>query len=58
MPVPSPREKVDGMADAIKIARGLWTESTFSIVPADGPDRATQIERIAKEVLPAVRSAA
>jgi alkanesulfonate monooxygenase SsuD/methylene tetrahydromethanopterin reductase-like flavin-dependent oxidoreductase (luciferase family) len=30
LPVPSPREKVDGMADAIKIARGLWTESSFS----------------------------
>jgi alkanesulfonate monooxygenase SsuD/methylene tetrahydromethanopterin reductase-like flavin-dependent oxidoreductase (luciferase family) len=30
MPVPSPREKVDGLADAITIARGLWTEPSFS----------------------------
>lgn len=30
MPVPTPREKVDGLADAIRIARGLWTGSSFS----------------------------
>jgi alkanesulfonate monooxygenase SsuD/methylene tetrahydromethanopterin reductase-like flavin-dependent oxidoreductase (luciferase family) len=30
MPVPSPREKVSGMADAITIAHGLWTEPSFS----------------------------
>jgi probable F420-dependent oxidoreductase len=28
--VPTPREKVDGMADAIRIMRGLWTEPGFS----------------------------
>lgn len=28
--VPSPRDKVDGMAEAIEIARGLWTKPAFS----------------------------
>src|SRR5437764_7732489 len=28
--VPTPREKVDGMEDAIHIARGLWAERSFS----------------------------
>lgn len=28
--VPTPREKVDGMADAIRIARGLWSQPGFS----------------------------
>jgi alkanesulfonate monooxygenase SsuD/methylene tetrahydromethanopterin reductase-like flavin-dependent oxidoreductase (luciferase family) len=28
--VPTPREKVDGLAEAIKICRGLWSEPTFS----------------------------
>jgi probable F420-dependent oxidoreductase len=28
--VPSPRDKVDGMAEAIQIARGLWSRSRFS----------------------------
>jgi alkanesulfonate monooxygenase SsuD/methylene tetrahydromethanopterin reductase-like flavin-dependent oxidoreductase (luciferase family) len=28
--VPSPRDKVDGMADAIRIARGLWARPSFS----------------------------
>jgi probable F420-dependent oxidoreductase len=27
---PSPREKVEGLEDAIRIARGLWSESSFS----------------------------
>ncbi len=30
MTVPSPRDKVDGMAEAISIMRGLWTEPSFS----------------------------
>jgi alkanesulfonate monooxygenase SsuD/methylene tetrahydromethanopterin reductase-like flavin-dependent oxidoreductase (luciferase family) len=30
LPVPTPREKVDGLEDAIRIARGLWTEPSFS----------------------------
>jgi len=30
LPVPTPREKVDGLEDAIKIARGLWSEESFS----------------------------
>jgi alkanesulfonate monooxygenase SsuD/methylene tetrahydromethanopterin reductase-like flavin-dependent oxidoreductase (luciferase family) len=30
LPVPSAREKVDGMADAIRIARGLWAGPGFS----------------------------
>lgn len=30
MPVPTARQKVDGMADAIRIARGLWNEPSFS----------------------------
>jgi alkanesulfonate monooxygenase SsuD/methylene tetrahydromethanopterin reductase-like flavin-dependent oxidoreductase (luciferase family) len=30
LPVPGPREKVDGMVDAIRIARGLWTEPAFT----------------------------
>ena len=29
-PVPSPREKVDGLADAIRIMRGSWTGERFS----------------------------
>lgn len=28
--VPTPREKVDGMEDAIRIARGLWSERAFT----------------------------
>ena len=28
--VPTPREKVDGLEDAIRIARGLWTERDFT----------------------------
>lgn len=28
--VPTPREKVDGMEDAIRIARGLWSERSFT----------------------------
>ncbi len=32
LPVPSPREKVDGLEDAIRIARGLWSEESFSYV--------------------------
>ncbi|WP_419995922.1 LLM class flavin-dependent oxidoreductase [Streptomyces boninensis] len=28
--VPTPREKVDGMADAVAIMRGLWAEKSFS----------------------------
>ncbi|HEV3360877.1 MAG TPA: LLM class flavin-dependent oxidoreductase [Pseudonocardiaceae bacterium] len=30
LPVPTAREKVDGLADAIRIARGLWSEPGFS----------------------------
>lgn len=29
-PVPSPRDKIDGLAEAIRIMRGLWTEPSFS----------------------------
>ncbi len=32
LPVPTPREKVDGLEDAIKIARGLWSAESFSYV--------------------------
>ena len=28
--VPSPRDKVDGLAEAIAITRGLWSEPTFT----------------------------
>jgi probable F420-dependent oxidoreductase len=28
--VPSPRDKIDGLDEAIQITRGLWTERTFS----------------------------
>jgi alkanesulfonate monooxygenase SsuD/methylene tetrahydromethanopterin reductase-like flavin-dependent oxidoreductase (luciferase family) len=28
--VPSPRDKVDGLEDAIRIARGLWTQPAFT----------------------------
>src|SRR5919204_427537 len=28
--VPSPRDKVDGLAEAIAIARGLWSQKRFS----------------------------
>ena len=30
LPVPTPREKVDGMVDAIEIAHGLWREPAFT----------------------------
>lgn len=30
LPVPSPRQKVDGLEDAIRISRGLWAEPAFS----------------------------
>jgi alkanesulfonate monooxygenase SsuD/methylene tetrahydromethanopterin reductase-like flavin-dependent oxidoreductase (luciferase family) len=30
LPVPSPRDKIDGLAEAIEIARGLWTSPAFS----------------------------
>jgi alkanesulfonate monooxygenase SsuD/methylene tetrahydromethanopterin reductase-like flavin-dependent oxidoreductase (luciferase family) len=30
LPVPSARDKVDGLADAIRIARGLWSQPRFS----------------------------
>ncbi|BCJ35408.1 N5,N10-methylene tetrahydromethanopterin reductase [Actinocatenispora thailandica] len=30
LPVPSARDKVDGLADAIRIARGLWSQQAFS----------------------------
>jgi alkanesulfonate monooxygenase SsuD/methylene tetrahydromethanopterin reductase-like flavin-dependent oxidoreductase (luciferase family) len=30
LPVPTPREKVDGMIDAIEIAHGLWREPAFT----------------------------
>lgn len=30
LPVPSPRQKVDGLEDAIRIAHGLWSEPTFT----------------------------
>ena len=34
LPVPSPRQKVDGLEDAIHIAHGLWSEPAFTY---DGP---------------------
>jgi alkanesulfonate monooxygenase SsuD/methylene tetrahydromethanopterin reductase-like flavin-dependent oxidoreductase (luciferase family) len=30
LPVPSPREKVDGLEDALMIIRGLWSERTYT----------------------------
>lgn len=30
LPVPTAREKVDGLADAIRITRGLWSHPTFT----------------------------
>src|SRR6185437_16179988 len=30
LPVPTPRAKVDGLAEAIEIARGLWHEPSFT----------------------------
>jgi alkanesulfonate monooxygenase SsuD/methylene tetrahydromethanopterin reductase-like flavin-dependent oxidoreductase (luciferase family) len=30
LPVPSPRDKVDGLEEAIRIAGGLWTEQSFT----------------------------
>jgi alkanesulfonate monooxygenase SsuD/methylene tetrahydromethanopterin reductase-like flavin-dependent oxidoreductase (luciferase family) len=42
MAVPTPREKVDGLGEAIEITRGLWTEPNFSYAGAhhhtDGAD--------------------
>ena len=34
LPVPSPRQKIDGLEDAIHILHGLWSEPAFSF---DGP---------------------
>jgi alkanesulfonate monooxygenase SsuD/methylene tetrahydromethanopterin reductase-like flavin-dependent oxidoreductase (luciferase family) len=40
--VPSPRDKVDGMAEAIRIARGLWSQRAFTftgrLYSTDGAD--------------------
>jgi alkanesulfonate monooxygenase SsuD/methylene tetrahydromethanopterin reductase-like flavin-dependent oxidoreductase (luciferase family) len=30
LPVPSPRDKVDGLADALRILHGVWTEPDFT----------------------------
>ena len=30
LPVPAPRDKIDGLAEAIEIARGLWTEPALT----------------------------
>jgi probable F420-dependent oxidoreductase len=30
LPVPSPREKIDGLEEAVRIIRGLWTEPQFT----------------------------
>jgi probable F420-dependent oxidoreductase len=30
LPVPSPRDKVDGLAEAIRITRGLWSQPRFT----------------------------
>ncbi|MBO2464115.1 LLM class flavin-dependent oxidoreductase [Actinomadura violacea] len=30
IPVPTPRDKIDGLEDAIRIARGLWSEPAFT----------------------------
>jgi alkanesulfonate monooxygenase SsuD/methylene tetrahydromethanopterin reductase-like flavin-dependent oxidoreductase (luciferase family) len=42
LPVPTAREKVDGLADAIRIAKGLWSQPTFTYHgPAYHTDEAT-----------------
>jgi alkanesulfonate monooxygenase SsuD/methylene tetrahydromethanopterin reductase-like flavin-dependent oxidoreductase (luciferase family) len=41
--VPSPRDKVDGLSDAIRITRGLWTEPEFTF---DGRRYHTDAARI------------
>jgi alkanesulfonate monooxygenase SsuD/methylene tetrahydromethanopterin reductase-like flavin-dependent oxidoreductase (luciferase family) len=41
--VPSPRDKVDGLAEAIRITRGLWTEPEFTF---DGRRYHTDAARI------------
>src|SRR4051812_28106016 len=43
LPVPTPREKVDGMVDAIEIAHGLWREPTFTY---EGPRYRTEAAAI------------
>jgi alkanesulfonate monooxygenase SsuD/methylene tetrahydromethanopterin reductase-like flavin-dependent oxidoreductase (luciferase family) len=43
LPVPTPRQKVDGLEDAVRIARRLWTESA---VTYDGPVHRTHAATI------------
>ncbi|HEY1619772.1 MAG TPA: LLM class flavin-dependent oxidoreductase [Streptosporangiaceae bacterium] len=43
LPVPSAREKVDGLADALAVIRGLWSEPEFSYA---GPVHHTEAARL------------
>jgi alkanesulfonate monooxygenase SsuD/methylene tetrahydromethanopterin reductase-like flavin-dependent oxidoreductase (luciferase family) len=43
LPVPSAREKVDGLADALAVIRGLWAEPEFSYA---GPVHHTEAARL------------
>jgi alkanesulfonate monooxygenase SsuD/methylene tetrahydromethanopterin reductase-like flavin-dependent oxidoreductase (luciferase family) len=57
--VRSPRDKVDGMEEAIRILRGMWSQESFTfsgrLYRTEGTEQA---ERLAREVLPAVRAGA
>jgi alkanesulfonate monooxygenase SsuD/methylene tetrahydromethanopterin reductase-like flavin-dependent oxidoreductase (luciferase family) len=50
LPVPTPREKVDGMVDAIEITRGLWSTGSFTYrgtrYHTDTADIAPKAERL------------
>jgi probable F420-dependent oxidoreductase len=49
LPVPSPRDKVDGMEEAIQVVRGLWSERSFTfpgrLHRTDGADVEPKPER-------------
>jgi alkanesulfonate monooxygenase SsuD/methylene tetrahydromethanopterin reductase-like flavin-dependent oxidoreductase (luciferase family) len=44
LPVPTPRQKVDGLADAVRILRGVWSEPVFSYAGSVHRARAVQLE--------------
>jgi alkanesulfonate monooxygenase SsuD/methylene tetrahydromethanopterin reductase-like flavin-dependent oxidoreductase (luciferase family) len=51
LPVPTPRQKVDGLADAVRIIRGVWTEPVFSYAgPVHHADAARLEPRPARSI--------
>lgn len=44
MPVPSPREKVDGLDEAVQIIRGLWSQTSFTFDGRQHRTNAAELE--------------